>query len=1072
MGRLNYKGAIVADDALSIGFADKSTLRSGNFVYVMAEPLGEPYYIGRIMEFVKISDPAKPDSDNASDLYQVRLNWLYRPADLHKSAKNTRELFLTMHADLCPLASVRGKCVVKHRAEIGSTAEFANYIKVPNNFWFDRLWDRYIERFFDVVPSKNLVSLPSDLREILSSRYQYVVLEPSKTKELTSGISQECKTCCEWATDEDSVTCARCDSTYHMACLDPPLTYKPPRGFGWSCAECTQAVEERFRDRQIVGNAVKSPTESSEQQTVESSIAEADSSDAAPVPTYIKIANAIAKHVDESKNSRQEAFWSFRYLGIHASIEDAFDADDRIHPRAASRIGSKHQALIKQWPGRPVIYYKRQIREGRMRGGRRGGRKPTKKDESPPGLDTSLPWVQEMPKGYLERGSDATSTLMWAPDVGNPDSFLEKTKVYAEKLSLHPTSPNFLDACLKAFHDSAGDEARALRIVATFTRKSLKEPTFSDEEVERFEEAVEQYGSELHDVYKHVGTQSSADIVRFYYMWKKTPGGHRVWDNCQARLSRRKTSKLNTEFISSIADTADPDITFSTEKIKKLQKAVECKHCHTRVSRKWKRASGRLPTENDDPIEALCLRCARLWYRYGIVWQDPQTVLEILSSKGAAKDKLEPELIEDSKSIVAERERGERLLKREEAQARKSQNDGNSDDDVLLSPNETSGSEAETKVEASEAANELESESPDEESEEEIEDDEEDDVDESIQNSYCVICCQRDPYMTCVQCMQCNIIVHRDCYSVEEDTMASHWLCDPCSNNVNTVSSINYQCALCPCESVSYIQWIQGESQGNPDILRFAEFGRWVHQRCAVWDPHVTFGIRDKRVVVNGVLEALEVKKEASCSICTSDIPANCCCDTCLKPLHAGCAGSKGYAMGFKINTQPAEGQVSVQFNGVTGVLENRIRCSDHAVDDLIPMSEVDEVTGLSILQLFIERYLQSERNYGASDRAQLVNKRRPAHEENLLAVPANAAISPLNRPLLVNKTSCATCGMSGAVFWYNITPRETADTIQLQCPRCFSGESTLREEASAPLSTIAQLSTAQMEHIVSGYIQ
>lgn len=1071
MGRLNYKGAVVADDALSILFADKSTLKSGNFVYVMAEPLGEPYYIGRIMEFVKISEPAKPDSDNACDLYQVRLNWLYRPADLHKSAKNTRELLLTMHADLCPLASVRGKCTVKHRAEIGSAAEFANYIKVPSNFWFDRLWDRYIERFFDVVPSNNLVSLPSDLREVLSSRYQYVVLEPIKTKELTSGISQECKTCGEWATDEDSVTCARCDSTYHMACLDPPLTYKPPRGFGWSCAACTQAVEERFRNRQTVGNAAKASTETvEEEQTAESGGSETESLDSAPVPTYIKIAQAIKKHDSEAEHPRREAFWSFRYLGIHASIEDAFDADDRIHPRAASRIGPKHQAVVKQWPGRPVIYYKRQIREGRMRGGRRGGRKPTKKNDSPPGLDTSLPWVQEMPKGYLERGSDSTSTLMWANDVGSPDEFLEKTKVYAEKLSLHATSPNFVDACLKAFHDSAGDEARALRIVATFTRKSLKEPTFSEEEIERFEEAVEMYGSELHDVYKHVGTQPSADIVRFYYMWKKTPGGHRVWDNCQARLSRRKTSKLKTDFISSIADTADPEITFSSEKIKKLQKTVECKHCHTRVSRKWKRASGRLPTEKDDPIEALCLRCARLWYRYAIVWQDPQTVLEILSSKGPAKDKLEPELIEDSKSITAERERGERLLKREEARARKSQNEQLSDDDASDS-DDASGSEQESKPDISETVHE-ESESLEEESEEIEEDDEEDEVDESIQNSYCAICCQRDPYMTCIQCMQCKVIVHRDCYSVEDDTMASHWLCDPCSNNVNTVASVDYQCALCPCESVSYIQWIQGESHGNPDILRSAEFGRWVHQRCAVWDPHITFVSQHKNVVVSGILEAMGAKAEANCSICGRDFAVNCFCDTCSKPLHAGCAGSKGYAMGFYINPKPAEGQVSVQFNGVTGALESRIRCPDHAVEDLIPMSEVDEVTGLSLLQLFIERYLQSERHYGAADRARLVHERRPPQDRSILAVSAGPDVAPINRPVLVNQASCITCGMSGAVFWYNVTPTATPGSIQMQCPRCFSGENPLQQEVSAPLPTISQLSSSQMERMLSGIIQ
>lgn len=1097
MGRLNFKGGSVIEDGLAIILADKSILRSGNFVYVMAEPVGEPYYVGRVMEFVPIADPSKPDSDNPNDLYQVRLNWLYRPADLHKTAKNSRELLLTMHADLCPLASLRGRCNVKHRAEIGTPAELQTYMQTPNNFWFDRLWDRYIERFFDVVPCGSLESLPLQVRETLRTRYQYVVLEPAKTKELTNGISKQCKTCSEWSTDEDSVTCARCDATYHMACLDPPLVYRPPRGFGWSCAACAQAVEDGFQDRQQVGPRQVTPPKAGQLAARPTSPGSETSQESAPIPTYLKLKNAVAEYAEKTADHvRQEYLWPFRYLGIHSNLEDAFDADDRIHPRAASRIGNKQQAVVKAWPGRPVVYYQRSVAEGRMRG-RRTAKKVAKKENSPPGLDTSLPWVQEMPKGYLQRGSDATSTLMWANDVGDPKEFLSKTKVYAEKLNLHHTSPNFFDACLKAFHDSGGDEAQALRVVSTLTRKALKEPTFTDEEIERFEEGVEQFGSELHDVYKHVGTQSSADIVRFYYLWKKTPGGHQVWDNCQARISRRKASKQSTEFTASIADTADPEITFSSEKIKKLQKTVECKHCHTNSSRKWKRASGRMPTEEDDPIEALCMRCARLWYRYGVVWQHPEQVLAIYHSKGNAKDKIEPELLEDTFTIVAQREKSledaNKAKQSTAAAAAKKEKDefensseSESEDDIegadaaahhadVKSESLTDALKSTTAIteDHAESESDEEDESEEEEDEEEVDDDEDDfddNVDETVQNSYCAICCQRDPYMTSVQCADCSVIVHRACYSIEDDTRASSWLCDPCSNNRSPKANLTYQCSLCPCSSVSYIQWIQGNGVGNPDLLRKAEYGRWAHQRCAVWNPKVKFASVDKHQIAVGVVDALAKESPEECEICHFKIAVDNCCDICSKRVHTGCAGSQGFSMGFVINPEPAEGSPTVVFDDKSGTLDARIRCPHHDIDDLIPMSEIDEVSGQSILQLYVERYLQCEYHETPIKRASLVHSQCPPQKEKTLVMEANHDTPPLFAPILPSRYSCATCHVTSALYWYNVTTPDKPSVLKLQCPRCFTGGNPLPSHSNTP--ALPPVDSPLMDHVIRNIVR
>lgn len=38
----------------------------------------------------------------------------------------------------------------------------------------------------------------------------------------------------------NSVKCAACQKNYHMSCLNPPLSRKPPKGFAWQCAFCSR----------------------------------------------------------------------------------------------------------------------------------------------------------------------------------------------------------------------------------------------------------------------------------------------------------------------------------------------------------------------------------------------------------------------------------------------------------------------------------------------------------------------------------------------------------------------------------------------------------------------------------------------------------------------------------------------------------------------------------------------------------------------------------------------------------------------------------------------------------------
>lgn len=751
------------------------------------------------------SSPSKVSAispEKSVENYMVRVNWFYRPKDISKKSSDSRQLFATMNSDLCPLASIRGKCVVKHRDHVSDLEEFR---MAPDTFWFEKLFDRYIIRFFDVVPTEKIINIPEKAQKVLCERFKFAIVEVGRGKELCSS-PKNCEKCTQWCSPDDSVQCAHCKHYYHMLCVDPPLEKKPSRGFGWSCAICAGAKERKIQEQRgllslkasaiaaaaaAAAAATTSPTAPeaatpsaaastentneianngasftgvgdtvsvapstatvsddgmprAEQQSAangennnqspciqhntdadnvvtsnENSVAPTSNQPAQsppasatpssgntqndpstsppPMTRFEQLAEAFKDDVNTKEitdeQRRQLKLWPFRYLGVHAKIEDVLDMDDRIYPRAASRLGQKHQASVSAWPGRPVIYYDfaRQP-ERKSRGKSKAGRKsqastkyfipnlaavdPSVSADSIDGLIKSKsrpPWYRLKPAGYIERGGDDTSTLLWKrPDGetseeealkndGIVEQYLQEAGEIATRIGVPAYTPNFVDSCLKAYMDTDRNTEAALQIASTFTKESLKEPILTEDEKVRFAEGVRLYGSELHDVTRHVGTKPSADIVRYYYLWKKTPEGHKIWDNYEGRRRNRLKELARHDgggpLVDDVADSAD-DSAYDSDKATLLQRTYVCKHCKTTHSRAWRRAPGHPVASNSNPITALCIRCARLWRRYGVVWEEPEDVMRRAGQRGgtAWKRKIEQELIDDARAILAERE--------------------------------------------------------------------------------------------------------------------------------------------------------------------------------------------------------------------------------------------------------------------------------------------------------------------------------------------------------------------------------------------------------------------------------
>ena len=154
-------------------------------VYLVCEPPGEPYYIARIMEFLHL------DNDHSAPIDSVRINWIYRPRDIGRKITDTRLLYVSMHSDQCPITSLRGKCQVLHRNDIEDLDE---YRKTKDNFWFSQMYDRYMRRYYDVIPTSQVTNVPETVKKVLDERWKFVIVEIGRSKELTSEI-KTCKRC-------------------------------------------------------------------------------------------------------------------------------------------------------------------------------------------------------------------------------------------------------------------------------------------------------------------------------------------------------------------------------------------------------------------------------------------------------------------------------------------------------------------------------------------------------------------------------------------------------------------------------------------------------------------------------------------------------------------------------------------------------------------------------------------------------------------------------------------------------------------------------------------------------------
>lgn len=816
---LNKKQQLVTDDGITIAINDH--------MYFICEPPGEPYYFGRIMEFLHVGDT--PDTP----VEAVRVNWFYRPKDIQRRVQDTRVVFASMHSDTCPLASMRGKCYIRHLADIPDLDE---YRKQPDAFWFDKLYDRYMLRYYEVIPTAKVVNVPRHVKKVLDERWKFILVEVGRGRDLTSA-SKMCKRCGDFAANHESVDCAVCKNTYHMSCVRPPLLKKPARGFAWACAACSRAQELKMEAR----NTPMSETELSR-------LAEADDDEeeASQIPDQMTRDNSVGaeEHPEPTKAQLAQAnLWPWRYLGIHARPEDALDYDDRIYPRASSRLGPRHQANVNVWYGRPVEFIK--ASEGKKKYRPTTGNKKDGKSTVIAENDKRAKrpkWVYDEPPGYIPRGGDEPSeskgkkeyTSQLTFKMPDPSKFTERglddderpgnygdivdaylqrcDKEVAPRFNLQAGNVDVRTKGLEKLQENNYDVDQAMAAMRKITaRTDLKLPELTKDEIKRFEEGVSKYGSELHLVARHVSpTIKESRIVRFYYVWKKTERGREIWGNFEGRKSKKDSKRVEKDaggarLLDDVADDGD-DSAFDIGKAYRVKRGFKCKYCTTTTSRIWRRAPATAPGTLVPPepatksakdksnwlVSALCGKCAYLWRRYAVQYESIEEIGKKIAVAGgrAAKRKVDEELMR--LVLEAQTFSGDTVTK---ATAQIATTAGIEVPASMIESDEPANKKK--KGEATPippevivdkkkfiAPIELEPLKPEM---------------PKVKEHPCAVChIINHAEHKMLKCRDCRLHVHAPCYGVVPPVDMGPWYCDMCKNDHNTQVSTNYECVLCP----------------------------------------------------------------------------------------------------------------------------------------------------------------------------------------------------------------------------------------------------------------------------------
>ena len=932
--------------------------------------------------------------------------------------------------------------------------------------------------------------------------------------------------------------------------MRPPIAKKPSRGFAWSCAACARAQERKLQERHTpaVGEASH---EAEEDEAPEEEEDEAGTFASTRAPSLDASDVAVDDHPGTQAEIAVAKMWPVRYLGIHCRVEDALQYDDRaIYPRASSRLGPRHQANVNVWHGHQVEFVKpseikkRYVKTSSHKKDAKLSKETVAALEADREMKAKRPkWVMDEPVGYVHRGErhpnndpKNTAELRFSmnaqssrgedegPVPSEPenraeivDGYMKRARQCAKDVGVKEYSTNFLDKALELLMANDYDVERALQQLKKVNKvKDLKEPELSKDELKKFEDGVAKYGSEHRLVRLHMKTSRPLpEIIRFYYMWKKTPKGREIWAAFDGRKGFRKRMEKDTDarLVDDVADSHD-DSAFDGDKAMKQKRGFECKFCKAHKSRQWRRAPGVAPgsivladprgsskDRSNQLVVGLCQRCAMLWRKYAIKWENLEEIQKKLNqtSGGKAwKRKYDEELLNE---LAVANEAGKQSSP--ELSDASAVNGANTQEPPRKKSKAGAEKEATGMASIIKPPKEkpappprpptppLVPEPP------------------RFKELWCAVCYEMGGPDIKYRCSSCALTVHRNCYGITEQRNADRWTCDTCQNDRNPIASTvsncdstfksnltpeqEYVCRLCPifrteqdlvappkqshkkktdrerdkerlekdlADKLRADYKRDQQKAGRPaeprEPLKQTHQNNWVHITCATWMPELKYSNAKALEKVEGFNSIPLLRFEQQCKVCGTNHGACIACHKCHSTFHVECAHQHGYWFSFDV--QPVKGSrkdavTSVTLKGETGTVNPVAWCDTcikgkdfktgqiHSIHDA--EEDVNTGTTTNALQVYVQNFKQADLTLTGT-----VRKASLVHQSAKSLPQPPATNHPDRRVSLTGRAGRHSIGGRGVSEFANVksedidgiteSPRSGSPTVQAD-HRCVS---------------------------------
>ncbi|KAH8925695.1 hypothetical protein BT69DRAFT_1260097, partial [Atractiella rhizophila] len=525
----------------------------------------EPYLICRIMEFLE---------PRGNSYNKARVAYYLRQRDISARARSDgRQVVATMHCDVCPVQFLRKKCYVKHRDELKG-GEWEAWKKTEDRFWFSQLYDRYIHRAFDVVPTSRIKNAPPEVLSHLQQSYTFVFVEPPRSSDLLLP-SQSCVQCRKWAITAESVCCSLCERAFHLACLDPPMLRKPASGYVWACTGCTKGAG--------TGDGLRDRVKAKDSGTRKGKVKGSGLEDVG----QLKLTNG----------------WPFRYFGEHCDPYSVLVPHDSPHPRASTRFGPKFQAIVPEWSGEPQPVTTSTL-----------GKRQRNENED---------------DGILCRGTDETSTLLYAGNESNNSRLPDMDHLIALQSYKHVGVALVNKAVQMVQQGSSGPE-----IITALEKLSVRNNDFSwpEQDLKVFDDAVKAHGDDLGKVVRKMGGKKPGwEVTRYWYVRH----GHKYQGDSPSLLEEKKLAAAANDISTTNAAVEEESMCGSPPP--EIARG-RCLVCETRQSERWYRCPEHIGMKTGGKGENrwMCETCGLHWRCYGNV-QPPPPVLPLVAEPALVK---------------------------------------------------------------------------------------------------------------------------------------------------------------------------------------------------------------------------------------------------------------------------------------------------------------------------------------------------------------------------------------------------------------------------------------------------